>query len=128
MPEPALTLNRLRRHCLTLPGARAEFPFGPDVLVFKVAGRIFALAFLESALLEINLKCDPLRAEQLRACYAAIRPGYHMNKRHWNTVTVDGSIPREVLLSLIDDSYRLVLTGLSRKIRVELTSKEGATP
>lgn len=126
MSERPLTLARLRSHCQGFQEARAEFPFGPEVLAFKVAGRIFALFFLETSPLQLNLKCDPLRAEQLRACYPAIQPGYHMNKRHWNTVTVDGSIPREVLLSLIDDSYGLVRAGLLRKTREELAAREGA--
>ncbi len=115
----------LRSYCLGLPGATAEFPFGPETLVFKVGGKIFALVLSQQLPLEINLKCDPLRADPLRSCFPAITPGYHMNKRHWNTVTIDGTIPEEVFFSLIDDSYRLVVAGLSRAKRCQLALDEG---
>ena len=113
----AIDTTTIRRHCRQLPGAVEDFPFGPEVLTCKVGGRIFALLFLESRPLEINLKCEPLHAEQLRQYYPAIRPGYHMNKRHWNTVRLDGSIPPEVFFSMLDDSYRLVVAGLPKKVR-----------
>lgn len=113
----SITATEIRRHCLALPGATEDSPFGPGVLACRVGGRIFALLFLIATPLAINLKCDPLRAELLRRYYSAIRPGYHMNKRHWNTVTLDGSIPREVFFSLIDDSHALVVAGLPRAAR-----------
>lgn len=114
------TRREIRDACLAWPGAEESYPFGPEVPVFKVGGKIFALLFLSGPTLSLNLKADPLRAEQQRACFAAVRPGYHMNKRHWNTVTLDGSLPREVLSSLIEDSYRLVVAGLPRRRRQDL--------
>ena len=111
------TATEIRAHCRVLPGTTEDFPFGPGVLACRVGGKIFALLFLDVVPLCLNLKCEPLRAEQLRRYYPAIRPGYHMNKRYWNTVTCDGSIPREVFFSLIDDSYALVVAGLPKATR-----------
>jgi predicted DNA-binding protein (MmcQ/YjbR family) len=102
----------LRAHCLGFAGSTETFPFGPEASVFKVAGKMFALSRLGGQPLEVNLKCEPALAEQLRAAYAAVRPGYHMNKRHWNTVTLDGSIPDQVLEDMIEDSYDLVVSKL----------------
>ena len=90
---PSMTPQQLRDHCLTFPGSQETFPFGPQTSVFKVADKIFALSHLSASPLEISLKCEPGLAEQLRQVHAAVRPGYHLNKRHWNTVTIDGSIP-----------------------------------
>ena len=123
-----VTRKDIRNACLSRPGAEVSYPFGPEAQVFKVGGRIFALLFLASHPLELNLKADPLRAEQQRACFPAIRPGYHMNKRHWNTVTLDGSLPREVLLSLLDDSYDLVVAGLKRSVRQALRAETREAP
>ena len=102
----------LRERCLNLPGSDESFPFGPGTSVFKVAGRIFAISALAREPLEVSVKCDPLIAEQLREAYAAIRPGYHLNKRHWNTVTVDGSVTGQMLGDMIEDSYDLVVSQL----------------
>ena len=104
----------LRRACLDPPGAVQEFPFGPQTSVFKVEGKMFALSALGSDPLEVSLKCEPDLADQLRESYPAIREGYHLNKRHWNTVTLDGSLPDEMVLGMIEDSYDLVVAGLSR--------------
>jgi predicted DNA-binding protein (MmcQ/YjbR family) len=87
--------------------------------VFKVAGKIYALSPLRSEPLRVSLKCDPGLAEQLRAAYEAIGPGYHLNKRHWNTVVVDG-VPHQVLVDMIEDSYDLVVSALPRKTRARL--------
>ena len=103
----------LRQRCLSLPGSDESFPFGPETSVFKVAGRIFAISALAREPLDVSVKCDPLMAEQLRDAYAAIRPGYHLNKRHWNTVTVDGSVTDQ----MIEDSYDLVVSQLPRSRR-----------
>jgi predicted DNA-binding protein (MmcQ/YjbR family) len=111
----------LRTTCLALPGAAEEFPFGPETSVFKVAGKIFALSGLRSEPLKVSLKCEPELAAQLRIDYAAIRPGYHLNKRHWNTVTVDGSMPDRMLRELVEDSYDLVVSALPKRIREQLT-------
>ncbi len=113
----SITATEIRAHCRAHPGTAEDFPFGPGVLACRIGGKIFALVFLDAVPLCLNLKCDPLRAEQLRRYYPAIRPGYHMNKRHWNTVTCDGSIPQEVFFSLIDDSYALVVAGLPKSAR-----------
>ena len=90
------------------PGATEEFPFGPSAMVFKVRGKMFALIAVQDTPLRINLKCDPELALHLRAAYRAVQPGYHMNKKHWNTITLDGSLPNEEILTMIDDSYDLV--------------------
>jgi predicted DNA-binding protein (MmcQ/YjbR family) len=115
-----LTPARLRTSCLALTGAVEEFPFRPDLSVFKVRGKVFALAPLKSKPLRVSLKCDPVLAEQLRDTYPAIRPGYHLNKRHWNTVDVDGSLPDRLVLDMIEDSYDLVVAGLPKKAQAEL--------
>jgi predicted DNA-binding protein (MmcQ/YjbR family) len=98
----------LRDHCLSFTGAEETFPFGPNTSVFKVGGKMFALSALEARPLRVSLKCDPDLGEALRRAYAAIVPGYHLNKRHWNTVTIDGSLPEQMVKELIQDSYDLV--------------------
>ena len=118
--DRVLSPAQLRRRCLAFPGAVEEFPFSPGLSVFKVAGKIFALTRLTARPLSVSLKCEPVLAEQLRATYAAIRPGYHLNKRHWNTVTVDGSLPDRLVLDLIEDSYDLVVDGLPKRVQVDL--------
>jgi predicted DNA-binding protein (MmcQ/YjbR family) len=114
-------------HCLGKPRATEETPFGPEVLVVKVAGRMFGLTKPGEFPPTFNLKCEPTRALGLRDQYPAIQPGYHMNKRHWNTLTLDGSLPASLVRELIDHSYDLVVSGLPRKVRDELVnSPEGA--
>ncbi len=108
-----MTADALRRWCLARPGAKEEFPFGEQPSVFKVGGKIFALSALESHPLRVSLKCEPELAEGLRATYPAIQPGYHLNKRHWLTITLDGSVPDQTLVELLEDSYDLVVAGLS---------------
>ena len=115
-----LTPARLRRSCLELPGAEEQFPFGEETSVFKVAGKIFALSPLRSRPLSVSLKCEPEIAEQLRAAHAAVRPGYHLNKRHWNTVDIDGSLDDRFVLDMIEDSYDLVVAGLPKRVQAEL--------
>ena len=116
-----MKLESLRKHLLMNKGAYEDFPFGPEVMVFKVMGKMFALVFLDDSLLSINLKCDPDLAMHLRGFYNAVRPGYHMNKKHWNTVLLDGSIPDEEVFAMINESYDLVVKGLKKadKQRVE---------
>jgi predicted DNA-binding protein (MmcQ/YjbR family) len=104
----------LREHCLSFLGAEETFPFGPENSVFKVFGKIFALSRLGADPLRVSLKCEPALAEQLRRAHAAVLPGYHLNKRHWNTVVIDGSLPDEMIQDLIEDSYDLVVSRLSR--------------
>jgi predicted DNA-binding protein (MmcQ/YjbR family) len=103
----------LRRHCLSFPGSTETFPFAPETSVFKVSGKIFAISRLVGDPLEVSLKCEPLLAEQLREAHRSVRPGYHLNKRHWNTVTVDGSIADRLLEDMIEDSYDLVVSRLA---------------
>ena len=111
-----LTGAQLRRHCLGLSGTTEEFPFRPGLSVFKVSGKVFALAHLKTKPLRVSLKCEPLLAEQLRDTYAAITPGYHLNKRHWNTVELDGSVPDRLVLDMVEDSYDLVMDGLPKRV------------
>jgi predicted DNA-binding protein (MmcQ/YjbR family) len=112
--------DRVMAVCGGKPGAAEDYPFGDEVAVFKVAGRMFALVSLGPAPGSVSLKCDPGLAADLRRRYPAIIPGYHLNKRHWNTVTLDGSVPDEEVLDLVDHSYDLVLAGLTRKQRDQL--------
>jgi predicted DNA-binding protein (MmcQ/YjbR family) len=112
-----MTPAALRRRCLALPGAAEEFPFGPETSVFKVAGKIFAISGLEGRPLTVSVKCDPGLAEQLRASYAGITPGYHLNKRHWNTIVLDGSVPDAMVRDMIEDSYDLIVAALPRATR-----------
>jgi predicted DNA-binding protein (MmcQ/YjbR family) len=112
-----MTGGALRRWCLARPGATEEFPFGEGVSVFKVAGKMFVLSALGSRPLSVSLKCEPELASVLRLGHAAINPGYHLNKRHWITVTLDGSLPDRMVRELIEDSYDLVVAGMSAKQR-----------
>lgn len=112
-----MTRDELLDVCTGLPGAVEDYPFGDGVAVFKVGGRMFALVPLDAELVSVNLKCDPELALALRTTYAAVRPGYHTNKRHWNTVVVDGSIPDAELREMINHSYELVVRKLPRRER-----------
>lgn len=111
-----MTLEEFRAHCATFPGFSEDLPFGPEVLAFRVGGRIFALMDVDT-FESVNLKCDPERAIDLREQHPGITPGYHMNKRHWNTVRTDGSVPHRLLLELARHSYELVRTALPKKLR-----------
>ena len=114
-----MNIERFRQLCLDLPGATEETPFGPDTLVFKVAGKIFAAADLET-FASVNLKCDPERAVELRETHAGIIPGHHMNKKHWNTVLTDGSVKDTLIKELLEHSYALVRASLPRKVQALL--------
>ena len=111
-----LNIEQIREHCLKKKRVTEEFPFDEETLVFKVAGKIFLLASLEAIPLQINLKCDPEKAIELREEYDTVTPGYHMNKKHWNTIIIDGSIPEKKLFHWIDNSYSLVRAKLNNKI------------
>lgn len=117
----------LRACCLGHGGAIEDFPFGPQTSVFKVAGKVFALSALDGAPLEISLKCEPEVAVDLRQGYPAIRPGYHLNKRHWNTITLDGSLSDEIVRNLVEDSYDLVVSALPRRVREQLGWRPAVT-
>ncbi|MBL7730866.1 MAG: MmcQ/YjbR family DNA-binding protein [Chitinophagaceae bacterium] len=103
-----MNIETLRHYCLSRPGAEETLPFGPDTLVFKVNGKAFLLTGLDSEDLRFNVKCDPEKALELREQYACVLPGYHMNKKHWNTIVVDGSVSSALLKEWIDHSYELV--------------------
>lgn len=110
----------LRSYCLSFPGSEETFPFGPETSVFKVGEKMFALSQLHSESLRVSLKCEPQLAEALRGAHAAVIPGYHLNKRHWNTVILDGSLPQKTIKDMIEDSYDLVVSGLPAARRREL--------
>lgn len=112
-----MDFNALREYCLSKKGAAECFPFDNHTLVFKVGNKMFALTNINSEPLRVNLKCDPLLAEALRQEYDTILPGYHMHKKYWNTVIIDGSIPDEKLLWMIDMSYDLILKNLPKLVR-----------
>ena len=115
-----MDLETLREYCLNKSAANESTPFGEDVLVFKVGGRIFALAPLDEVPATANLKCDPDLALELRDRYEQVRPGYHMNKKHWNTVELDSGIPDTELRKMIDHSYELVVKSLPKAARAKL--------
>jgi predicted DNA-binding protein (MmcQ/YjbR family) len=110
-----MDLENFREYCLTKPNVTESTPFGPDALVLKVSGKIFAIASLDHVPTHVSLKCDPERALDLRDRYEEVRPGYHMNKKHWNTVELGGRIPPNELREWIDHSYELVAAGLRKK-------------
>ena len=109
--------HELKAQCLALPGAVEDFPFGDEVSVFKVGGKMFALCSLDGKPLQLSVKCEPELAAQLQATYPAITPGYHLNKRHWNTITLDGSLPDQMVNDLLADSYDLVVASLPKTRR-----------
>jgi predicted DNA-binding protein (MmcQ/YjbR family) len=118
----------LRDHCLSFPGVQETFPFGPNTSVFKVGGKMFALSQLGADELRISLKCEPALAEQLREAHAEVIPGYHLNKRHWNTVIIDGSLPEEMIKDMTEDSYDLVVSDLPEPGRQALGWQTGEHP
>ena len=115
-----LDAEALRSHCLDMAAAIEDFPFNAELSVFKVMGKIFAISDLAGRPLQVSLKCDPEIAVALRATHPAIAPGYHLNKRHWNTVTIDGSLPDELVRDFIQDSFDLVVDSLPRYQRIRL--------
>lgn len=115
-------LESLREYCLSKKAVEETLPFGPDTLVFKVMGKAFLLCGFENDPLSFNVKCDPEKAIELREEYPCVQPGYHMNKKHWNTITVDGSVSDKKLKEWIDHSYDLVVRGLTKKEKEVLKS------
>ena len=115
-----MDLEQFREYCLSKVAATESMPFGEDVLVFKAAGKIFALAALDEIPVTVNLKCDPDVALALRDQYEQVRPGYHMNKKHWNTVEIESGIPEAELRRMIDHSYELVVKSLPKTARAKL--------
>lgn len=115
-----MEFRTLQAYLMAKKATTEDTPFGPDALVYKVMGKMYALVAWEAEPLTITLKCEPGQALFLRDVYPAVKPGYYMNKNHWNTITVDGSIPEPELLGMIDDSYDLVVSGLPRAVRDDL--------
>ncbi len=111
-----MNIEEYRDYCLRKPGVTEEFPFDANTLVFKVSGKMFALTDVD-AFVSVNLKCEPQRALALREGNPGITPGYHMNKKHWNSVATDGSVDDNLFYELIDHSYALVVAGLPKKLR-----------
>ncbi len=120
-----MTYDSVRDYLLGKPEAIEDFPFGPDVAVFKVGGRMFATLVHGPGCARMNLKCDPHEALMLRDIFSAVLPGYHMNKRHWNTVLLDGSVPGGEIERMADNSYALVVKGLPRAQRQGLEIRHG---
>lgn len=112
-----MDIETLREYCLQKSGVTEEFPFGETTLVFKVGGKAFLLTSLDRSPLQFNVKCAPEKATELREQYDAILPGYHMNKKHWNTILVNGRLPERMLREMIDASYELVILSLPGKTR-----------
>ena len=123
-----MDLAQFREYCLSKARATESTPFGPDVLVFKVGGKMFALAALDEMPTRVNLKCDPDLALELRDCYEQVTPGYHMNKRHWNTVEIESGVPDAEVRKMVDDSYNLVAKTLPKSTaKVAARSRRNAT-
>jgi predicted DNA-binding protein (MmcQ/YjbR family) len=110
-----MNIEELRDYCLSKKGVEETTPFGPDTLVYKVMGKVFLLTGIDSPSLQFNVKCDPEKVIELREQYSCVIPGYHMNKKHWNTILVDGSVSEKLILEWIDHSYDMVVNGLTQK-------------
>ena len=118
-----MDIQQFYEYCLSKKGVTEHFPFDEDTLVFKVGGKMFALSSLsqwEKGAASVNLKCDPEKALELRAQYDSVKPGFHMSKVHWNTVTVGGDVDNALLRELIDHSYDLIFKSLTKKLQAEL--------
>ena len=119
-----MNIEELRDYCIQKIGVTESFPFDEVTLVFKVGGKMFALISLDENPLKINLKCDPEKALELREQFSGILPGYHMNKKHWNTIVLDGAVPLKLFLQLVDDSYSLVVNSLPIKVKNGLKNEQ----
>jgi predicted DNA-binding protein (MmcQ/YjbR family) len=115
-----MNIETLREYCLSKKAITEDFPFGEDTLVFRVMNKIFLLVSLSSSPLQFNAKCNPDKAIELREQYEAVQPGYHMNKKHWNTIIMDGSLSNAQLKEMIDDSYYLIVQSLPKTERENL--------
>ena len=119
-----MDLRRLHAYLLSLPGAVEERPFTPEVPVYKVGGKMFAYTVPNDVPPRLTIKLDPIHGQMIRASFEAVQAGYHMNKEHWNTITLDGSVPEEELLTWIDESYELVVSNLPVRARRKLAGTE----
>ena len=115
-----MNIETLRDYCLSKKAVTEDFPFGETTLVFRVLNKIFLLVSLDADPLQFNAKCDTEKAIQLREEYDTVKPGYHMNKKHWNTVIIDGTISTKLIKEMIDDSYDLIIQSLPKKLKEEL--------
>ena len=126
-----MNVEILREYCLSKPDVEESFPFGPDVMVFKIGGKIFLLCSLDSEDFSFNVKCDPELAIELRERHDCVQPGYHMNKKHWNTIVVDGAVSTKQLKEWIDHSYEIVSNSVSKKqskaVKKSAVKKKGNT-
>lgn len=120
-----MNLEELRNYCLSKPGTEETFPFDEETPVYKVMGKMFLLTGFEYNPVQFNVKCDPELAIDLRERYACVEPGFHMSKKHWNTITCDGSVSRKLLHEWIDHSYELVVSGLPKKEKEALGKMSG---
>jgi predicted DNA-binding protein (MmcQ/YjbR family) len=117
-----MNIEDLREYCIAKKGVEESMPFGADVLVFKVMRKVFLIAILENRPLQFNVKCNPEKAIELREQYSCVIPGYHMDKKHWNTIIIDDSVNLNLLHEWISDSYFLVISGLTKKQKKEFAS------
>jgi predicted DNA-binding protein (MmcQ/YjbR family) len=118
-----MDLKELLTYCIAKPGATESHPFGPGALVVKVGAKMFAIIAEDTEPLTVSLKCEPEIAIVLRESYESVRPGYHLNKRHWNTVTLEGTVQDKHVLEWVDDSYDLVVDTLPRRVREEINDR-----
>ena len=118
-----MDIESLRDYCLSKPAAQETLPFGPDTLVYKVGGKIFLICSLNSETLRFSVKCDPEKVIELRERYDCVQPGYHLNKKHWNTIMVDGTVSNSMMKEWINDSYDLIVESLPAKARAQLKGK-----
>lgn len=118
-----MDIESLRDYCLSKPAVEETLPFGPDTLVYKVGGKVFLICPMDSETFRFNVKCDPEKAIELRERYECVQPGYHMNKKHWNTIVVDGTVSNSMLKEWINDSYDLIVDSLPVKTREQVTGK-----
>lgn len=123
-----MNLEMLREYCKSKKGVREDFPFDDKTLVFKVGPKMFGLTNIKDSILKVNLKCDPIISLSLRNDYPSINPGYHMNKDHWNTVTIDDTLEENIIKWLIDMSYDLVIKSLTKKEREKIESLSPISP
>lgn len=119
-----MDIESLRDYCLSKPAAEETLPFGPDILVYKVGGKIFLITSLADESFRFSVKCDPEKAIELRERYDCVQPGYHLNKKHWNTIYIDGSVSNSVLKEWINDSYDLIVNSLPAKTRDQVKGQQ----
>ena len=119
-----MDIESLREYCLSKQAVEETLPFGPDTLVYKVGGKVFLICPMESETFRFNVKCDPEKAIELRERYDCVQPGYHMNKKHWNTIIVDGTVSTSMLKEWINDSYDLIVASLPAKMRDQVKGQQ----